>query len=65
MAAGYVVNTTAGSCSTAAGVKDFERREQLVNSIPHYQSEKSSPLQKCSQDEKGEEASMEEEDGTS
>jgi hypothetical protein len=65
MAAGYVVNTTAGSCSTAGGVKDFERRQQLVNSIPHYQSEKSSPLQKNSQDENGEEASMEEEDGTS
>ncbi|CAN5951514.1 unnamed protein product [Sphagnum jensenii] len=65
MASGYVVNTTAGSCSAAAGVKDFERRQQLVNSIPHYQSEKSSPLQKISGDEKGEEASMEEEDGTS
>jgi hypothetical protein len=65
MAAGYVVNTTAGSCSAAAGVKDFERQQQLVNSIPHYQSEKSSPLQKSSQDEKGEEASIEEEDGTS
>ncbi|CAM6074276.1 unnamed protein product [Sphagnum tenellum] len=64
-ASGYVVNTTAGSCSAAAGVKDFERRQQLVNSIPHYQSEKSSPLQKSSGDEKGEEASMEEEDGTS
>ncbi|KAH9554344.1 hypothetical protein CY35_08G059000 [Sphagnum magellanicum] len=65
MAAGYVVNTTAGSCSTAAGVKDFERREQLVNSIPQYQNEKSSPLQKSSQDEKGEDTSMEDEDGTS
>jgi hypothetical protein len=65
MAAGYVVNTTAGSCSIAAGVKDFKMRQQLVNSIPHYQSEKSSTLQKSSQDEKGEEASMEEEDGTS
>ncbi|KAH8954111.1 hypothetical protein BDL97_08G063000 [Sphagnum fallax] len=65
VAAGYVVNTTAGSCSAAAGVKDFERRQQLVNLIPHYQSEKSSPLEKSSGDEKGEEASMEEEDGTS
>ncbi len=65
VASGYVVNTTAGSCSAAAGIKDFERRQQLVNSIPHYQSEKSSPLEKSSGDEKGEEASMEEEDGTS